>query len=81
VSRPLAEILLDLETTRSAWQKIADAEQRAWDDPDAAAELGDELAPLDDKLDELRTEYRATFKELTGVDWSNVEHATMSGAL
>jgi hypothetical protein len=39
------------------------------------------MSAADDRLDVLRVEFRDRFKELTGVAWSNVDAATMSGAL
>jgi len=69
MSRPLAEILLDLVNERSTWEKA---------DKSGNAEA---MNAADDALDNLREEFRARFREATGVQWSNVEAALMSGAL
>jgi len=67
--RPLSEVLLELQAARTAW------------DNEAERGNGEAMDRIDEDLDRLRLEFRDTFKELTGVAWSNVEAATMSGAL
>lgn len=74
--RPLAEVVADLEQAVTA--RDAALERYIADGKD---EDHKDYSSLDDKLDDLRDEFREAFKELTGVPWSNVEAATMSGAL
>lgn len=74
MTRALAEILLDLDVTRAKWTKEIERVPIAAVDDNLVSEL-------DDKIDDLREEFRARFRELTGVQWSNVEAALMSGAL
>jgi hypothetical protein len=75
--RSIASILLDLEQTVVA----RDAAIGRYSAANGTEEDHAEYSKLDDKLDDLRDEFRARFKELTGEQWSNVEAATMSGAL
>lgn len=83
VSRPLAEVLLDLASTREDWDKaLKNAETAAGEgNPRLETEYGDRMSDLDNKLDDLRVEFREVFRERTGVAWSNVEAAQMTGAL
>lgn len=81
MTRPLAAVLLDLENTRRDWDEVAERARHCAEGSDAGDECGDELTRLDDRLDKLRAEFRARFLELTGVAWSNVDAAIVSGAL
>lgn len=83
MSRPLAEVLLDLvqaERDREATMKALETAQREGNN-NTADRLETESTERDNRLDDLREEYRAVFRERTGVQWSNVEAALMSGAL
>lgn len=83
MSRPLAEVILELQRVHSCCEdayKALETAQRE-NNKNVAAEVDDEISGIENELDDLREEFRATFKELTGVAWSNVEAAQMSGAL
>jgi hypothetical protein len=68
-ARPIAEILLDLTAERQNWEHAAKARN------------AEAMNAADDALDDHREEFRQAFKDATGVQWSNVEAALMSGAL
>jgi hypothetical protein len=83
MSRALAEILLDLEEVRRDCTppQRRPPNPRAHNDSAAEDEAGDEMSQLDRRQDDLRDEFRSVFKAVTGVAWSNIEAATVSGAI
>lgn len=83
MTRALAEVLLELNDVRRDWDECAkNAEIARLDGDEASHERhGDRMGECDDKLDDLRLEFRSVFKERTGVNWSSVESTLMTGAL
>ena len=69
-ARPLAEVLLDLEQCKRDWEVAIQLD-------DGGVKSG----ALDDLQYKLRDEFRSRFRDLTGVSWSNVDAAIVSGAL
>lgn len=81
--RTIASVLLDLHYARQDWDQAVEAFYRAGTEQDASAEdaASDRIGEADQRIDELRDEFKALFASATGIAWERVETALDAGLL
>lgn len=82
-ARPLSEVILDMQRVYDCRKDAFDALETAQREHDEFIEKqrDEEVSALEAELDDLREEFRSSFKTMTRVAWANIESMQMSGAL